>query len=406
MSSETMQRWSSSDAKWEAVIEDYALVNYSASTTRRLIDAANHRTRYSQAGVAKPCKCFPEASNDQLDCCVYEFMPDQGCVLIYADVDDTEPEHKQMLAKKVLTEEPLEEEDIRCAGIRKRSIANLQRLGFPREESLTSEDPRKVVTLHLDNHVFSGPRNLDRNLTRTLFELKSPAERQLFLYMVSRKDRVKEKRPLILLIHMINTEETTMPDSITGYAIGFDVLQGQLIIRSFYSDKCTHPLTSPWTPVDPGDEISFYGTPLEFAHEFFRELPESRDPDLHIKLLVHAHAVKFLLDHWDGLFRTVISSEDAASLRKEVCNLHTKRIEITKAYRFPVKEEFGDITPAVLQNFQDIRNTLLDREKAFKDNALKAKRDDKEKVAENAAKAYEKLMSTINLFIEDPTKEL
>ena len=117
MSSETMQRWSSSDAKWEAVVEDYALVNYSASTTRALIDAANHRTRFRQAGVLEPCECCAEASNDQLDCCVFKFMLDQTCVLIYADVDDTKPEHKQMLAKKVLTEEPLKEEDVQCAAI-------------------------------------------------------------------------------------------------------------------------------------------------------------------------------------------------------------------------------------------------------------------------------------------------
>ena len=261
------------------------------------------------------------------------------------------------------------------------------------------------MTEYLDNDVFSGPRNLDRKITYTLFELGSPEERQLFLHMVSGHTRVKDKRPLILLIRMINTEQTTMPDSITGYAIGFNVLEGRLIIKSFYSDKCTHPLTSPWTPAIQRDEISFYGTRLEFAYEFVPELPESRGSDLHIKLLVHEHAVSFLLDHWDGLFRFVISSEDSASLRNKVYIFRAKRTEIIQAYRFPVKQKVGEITPAVVENFQDLRDTLLDREKGFKDNALRAKRDGKEQVAENAAKAYEKLLGIINAFIEDPTKE-
>ena len=58
MSSDTAQRWLLPDLKWKAIIEDYALVNRSASRIRGAINAANQNKGYLLDRVAGPCECF------------------------------------------------------------------------------------------------------------------------------------------------------------------------------------------------------------------------------------------------------------------------------------------------------------------------------------------------------------
>ncbi|KAL8793212.1 MAG: hypothetical protein Q9195_004148 [Heterodermia aff. obscurata] len=409
MSSNTAQGWFLPNSKWKALTEDYALVNYSASEARDMIDDTNLDSKQPIGHTKGPCECFAGSAWNPycyLNCYAFNFMQKGECAytLIYADVDDTNPEHKQMLAKKAWTDELLEEEETCYAAIQQDYTKS-----FVNERSASDleyrEDREKSEAMDFGKCEFNGRHDLEVEATKFLFKLESAQDRQRFLQIISAKTRVKHKRPIMLLIRMINTEQITVPGSTSGYAIAFNVLEERLTIRPFYSDEHTHPLTSPWTTAVRRDGICFYGTPLEFAHEFIRELPKSGDVDLDIKLLVHGHAIRFLLDHWTGLFRSAISREESKSLENEVHKIHLERIEMIKAFQFPATKRVGGSAQSILRNFLELRGCFHEAEESLRVSALEARDGGKEKVAKNAAKAHGKLLGIIDAFIEDPTKE-
>ena len=336
-------------------------------------------------------------------------MAEKKYILIYADVDDTKPEHKQMLAERAWTEELSEDEETQYAAIREDFVASLPDSDGPfwkfKERSKDRKQSEKIEDIFFEEYLFDGWLHPDLKITDFLLGLESPQDRQRFLQMFCGKTRVKHKRPIMLLIRMIDTERTTVPDSTGGYAIAFNVLEERLIIRSFYSDRNTHPLCSPWTNADPRDPISFYGTPLEFARKFILWIPELNTDDECLRLLVHAHAIKFLLDHWTNLFQSALSTEKSEFLQSEIRDIYDKSTPIIRTFRFHTGEKAVGAAPTALKKFRDLRDDLVEEEDQFRADALNAKRDGKEKVAENAEKVYGKLLSTINAFLEDPTKE-
>ena len=413
MSSDTAPEWFLPNAKWNALTEDYALVNYPASEARDMIDEANVDSRLQMEGVKSPCECFDGKEGDRLRCYAFEFMPrqaEQAYVLIYADVDDTNAEHKQMLLQRARSEELLEEEETCYAAIREDFINSLhedpvERL-MKRKSFELHDQKQKRETMEFSNNLFRGERRIKVEATDFLLKLESAEDRQRFLHIISGKTRLKHKRPQMLLIRMIATEPTSWPDSTGGYAIAFDVLENKLIIKSYYCDGNTHPLTSAWKTAVEKDGINFYGTPLEFAHKFIRGLTEYRGQIIYTRLLVHAHAAKFLLDHWAALFRSVISREEASALEDEVRKIDAERTPMIKNYKFIIKRKDRVAERDILGYFVEIRNSFLLEEGELRFKAIEAKNGGKEKVAKNAAKVYERLLSTVNAFLEDPHREL
>ena len=407
MSSYIAKRWLLPDSKWRALIEDYAFVNQSASSTRRSIDRLDHIKPHQRDRVAEPCECFIWSESRLECCCAYHFSVEGQYALIYADVDDTKPEHKKMLVEKAWTEELLKEEETEYAAIRKIFIAadvvNDDTLKF-RERLEASEQPEETEALFFALSLSNGRRLFDPPAMDFLFTLESPHDRHRFLHVFSGKTRVRHKRPIMLLICMVDTGQTTVPDSTGGYAIAFNVLEERLIIKSYYCKRDTHPLTSPWTTSDPSDEINFHGTPLEFAREYVQVFPVSNSIRLLIRVVVHGQAAEFLLRHWTGLFRSVVSSEEAKSLESQVKKIRVNHIALINMYRIPPKAKVGENVPAVLKTLRRVENALLDAEEGIRDSAVKVEGVGKEKVVEHIAKVYEKLLSIVGESLQDLAK--
>ena len=245
MSSDTSQRWLLPDLKWKAIIEDYALVNCSASRIRGSINTANNNKGYLLDRVAGPCECFAGGPKSGLECCyAYTFMAEKKYILIYADVDDTKPKHKQMLAERAWTEELLVEEETQYAAVREDFIASLpdsdESLRKFRERSKDRKQPEKIEDIFFEVCLHHGGLHPDLKIKDFLLGLESPRDRQRFLQMFSGKTRVKHKRPIMLLIRTIDTERTTVPDSTGGYAIAMSSRNGSSLDHSIATEIPTH----------------------------------------------------------------------------------------------------------------------------------------------------------------------
>lgn len=399
MSCDTAKRWFVSDKEWNAATEDYALVHLQASLVRAKIDDTNERPR-------EPCvesaKDFSYHVKTQFTLFPYYFMRSYGYQLIYADVDDTNPEHKQMVMDKALKPNTLEQEEVGYTAVREKYMKSL----INAEPWKDSEVVRRCQAERLESDCRSG--FVDFKSADILFKLEHGHDQQRFLHVLSGQTLVKDKRPVMLLIHMIDPHQTTTPGSTDGYTIAFDVLENRLIIRPFHSDKETHPLTKPWNSKAPIDGISFSGTPHELVYHIIETMNSSEDLENHpLRLLVHGYATSFLLKHWDALIRTSgLSSEEAKKLEAEIRARYYIMQTVLMDIECPVAEKRDAIKFPELDSFRSVLDMLVAEENEFRDQAIQAKSNAHETMAQNAAKVHEKVFRTIEAFLEDPMREI
>ena len=215
----------------------------------------------------------------------------------------------------------------------------------------------------------------------------------------------------MLLLGLIDTEQTTAMGVTEGYAMALDPAGDRLIIKSFHSDKDTHPLTGILRTETGKDDIEYDGPCFHFAKSFAEHYKEeSVDQRLGFKLLVHDYVIKFFILHWDGLFKDRsralgYSQEYLDNLEKEVEYAYYIVIDVLKRIKFPVIKKLGEAYYA-LNAYKKLERAMATTEHEFRQDALTARESGEEKIAENAAKGYEKLLGTVRAFNEDPTADV
>ena len=164
----------------------------------------------------------------------YDFL---HCRLVYSDVDDTRPEHRQTLIDQAISELPAEFERTESGAIHDRLIELILK-GWnvePHGEGYVYHKSRAVAMLE---KVYRGGA-LDEEIISSLFILEHSHES--FLHVVCGQGCRTHKRRVILLLDVIDTEQTTAMGVTEGYATAFDPADHRLMIKSFHSDKDTHP---------------------------------------------------------------------------------------------------------------------------------------------------------------------
>ena len=242
---------------------------------------------------------------------------------------------------------------------------------------------------------------------KLLFALESPEDQRKLLEMVSGQHLKEIKRPVMLLICMIDTRQTTTYGCTEGYAAAFDVAMDHLIIRPFRSDKDTHPLTGRWSSHVPDDGISISCASEDFIHGFTLMAANLENEHDNFKLMVHRHVMQYYLEIWKFNFIPCFDiPEDPDKLRTRVEEADRKIWERLSSTKFPVKEKEWLLPPGGLVGFRKLQQLLKDQEPELRKDAVKANSDGDDQVAENAAVVCEKIMELIRDFNADPGRDV
>ena len=106
---------------------------------------------------------------------------------------------------------------------------------------------------------------LEEAINSRILIANSVEEKQELLNLMSGQIMRRTKRPVLTLVSMVNSKQTTEVGETKGWVTGYDFIKDLVVIKPFVSKKGKHPLGAKWYGDVAQDGVSFSGTPQEFA---------------------------------------------------------------------------------------------------------------------------------------------
>ena len=403
--SSTADRWFVPHPEYYHTINDYALVRQSAASVREdILDTDDAPTRF----VDPDATFMDEYYSVNFDSC-YDFaLPGR---LVFADVDDEDPAHKEKVGEWA-KEIPIEGESEKTTETKKELVKTLADVWFPQDdaprednEENMPEDQREQWTLR-DLRIITRQGLLEAPVPSLIITAKTVEKKDELLNIMSGQIRRPTKRPVLALINMIDSKQTTEVGETQGWVTGYDFIKELLVIKPFTSKGGNHPLGAKWHGDVAQDGVSFSGTPQEFA-KAYAELGETvaaGNKDDGFKMLVHTRAAEWI-DESGKAFLTVYGADFEADL--DALYKATKKIkEAMDEIKFPAVEKNEKERGLEIPPFLWLQNIIETEEAAIRDAAVDAKERGEEKVAQNAAKLYEHIHTQIKAFNQNPSMDL
>ncbi|KAI4210483.1 MAG: hypothetical protein LQ351_006634 [Letrouitia transgressa] len=405
-SNETATRWFISDDEFLAANQDYAVVfeiSANVSTAFRMHD--NGLLRW-------PPEYFGDIvdGRDLTDCYL---LAGEGR-LVYADVDEaTDPEHLRPIENA--RQEQSKEEAPGTAEIREGLVAYLLEESKMYEDD---EDHEYIEPLYPNrNHIIKGFKGDAGIVACVEYCLIQDFEtRKILLNVLTEQTRCKSPRPVLLLLGMIDSFQSTQWGRTEGFASAYDFEKNKIIVKPFVSQEGHHPLGESWGVVSSGadDGPCFRCSPVQFVGRFL-QLSESLErnatdsQNLGFKLMTYYHISVFVNTWWDVL--AMIPNLAAAgetfteAKLEEFKAAQTRIVEAMKKIKFLEQRRPKNIEQRSVNFFQKIRDMLEEHEIDIRSDALEAKDEGMEKLGTNVAGFYEKLSGLLNGFIKNPANE-
>lgn len=438
MSNSIMETWMVPDNEYYAETEDYALVGESAKLIRVEIDEANNF-------VAKPPSkpiCYSDILRLHRDRSAYQFsFP--GSRMIYADVDDSNPDHERIVKNLRKTQQKLDyktHDNVETIGDSARDarkafgayLVDTWKGRYPPDSVAETDMDAELfdewkrgqvldIFHQMDDHTVV-PHILD-------FIVGAGHEyRKELMDIVSGQELYPNKRPVMLLIEAIDALQCRTPGIKEGWAVAYDVVKQQIVIKPFSSDKDRHPLTSSWSAPITDDGLSFRCSPMQFI-KGYTELAKSveeqtlngeaevsekhlkfQDSRLSFRMLVHTLVIKWVFTHERGLISHWCETpEEASDILKNAKEAYHKikgylaliPFAMQEKSKIPENEKKTVITP-----FEELEWSLVEMEDYFRNGAVEAKEIGENKIAENIAVLYERILGMVQSFNKDPRGDL
>lgn len=384
-------------------MSDYALARRSAASVREEILDIDNAARIVNAEDTFMTEYFRLCFEP-----CYDFAVGR---LVYADVDDEDPSHKEKV-NEWTKETSIQGESENTKEIKKELVKTLVDKWYPRErfppeknEESTPEDDRERWTLR-DLKWLTRRGLLEVDIVSLILTADTVEEKRQILNLMSGQTRYPTKRPVLALVDMIDSKQTTELGETEGWVIGYDFIKELLVIKPFVSKGGNHPLGARWYGDVAQDGVSFSGTLQEFATDYIElgKTVEAGNKDDGFKMLVHTLAADWMVPFETDL-ETVFGAEFHADLLsvKEAAEKIKKAMEETK---FPAVEKNKKVNESETQPFSWLLNMIESEEATIRDAAVDAKERGQEKIAQNAAKLYESIHKQIKAFIENPDMDL
>lgn len=404
--SSTAERWFVPDQEYYESISDYALVGQSTSAVRMVILFTNemrfHISYAEDTFMSEYYRVYDEPC--------YEFAVKGR--LVYADVDDGDPAHKEKIYGEWAKEIPIEQESEKTIAAKKKFLDACVEGFYPTKdinrddgEDVPRKDRERWTQNDLKTLIWKGV--IKAPIVSQILTAKSVEDKEEILNIMSDQTGRPTKRPVMVLINMIDSKQTTEVGETKGWAIGYDFIKELLVIKPFDSREGSHPLGGKWHgEVDP-DGVSFSGTPLEFAKAYI-ELGKTVDAgsqDDGFKMLVHTFAAR-----WIHRFGADLAAAYGSDFHDDLLAMKVATVKIKKAMeeiKFPVveknkKEDGSDAT----QPFWSMLCMVQSAEGDLRTDAVAAKEQGEEKIAQNIAKLYEHIEKLLKAFNNDPSMDL
>ena len=476
MSCPTATKWLVPNREYLAAESDYAIFNASRKLIRREIDEGNKTHQHNLPDGSPRPVYFDELIGGRLpsDWC-YDFVT--PCRILWADVDDSRPEHEKTVRDALVKDDPVENlTNEGYAALRDEEINLILKDQIRRSKRYfdTDEEEQKVdaegsdgesdindvivtkkvkisqkekahmcqsIAHGLSRHTHAG--YMDPKLLNILLShFNEPERKEQITGLTTAQAFDEKKRPIIILAGMVDNMQTPIRGEKKGWAIGYDIMGDVFICKPFLSDEEHHPLTSSWYGAVADDGISFKATPKEVVEKYLKlgqtlaiklesgeikklaptgsggeeEEEENLVPDLELpdinfafQMAVHVVTARFILTHWAGFVGSHSDhfTEDTSELFAKVKKTHKKIKEALAKIRVPVvaKVEKTDKKLCVCA-IEEMEWQLEEQEDYFRKCAVMAKEQGHEKVADNTAKLYEKVMDMVRSFNENPEREI
>lgn len=437
MPCETATKWLVPDAEWYALENDYAVKGLTKVIRREIEEGNNDFPTILSDGSVIPIY-FSQLMYGQGRWVGYYDFATTGRML-WADVDDSKPEHKKEVQETSKTTVEIDRDNGPHAALWKEAMDILckERVPYFKED----EEETKKEDVHLTESQFyrieRGELRPDL-LNLMLTHFKEPEKKQQMIEIVTDQAHHTVKRPLMILAGLIDSVQTPTRGEKKGWTVGYDIIKDILICKPFSSQEGRHPLGGSWYVDVVGDGVSFSWSPKVFIEEFLKlgdilkaklengeikeklageqENEDGEGPDLELsdtvfafRLAVHTVTAKFILKHWAGFVKSQpdTSAEEAAALFTKVKDTKIKIKQTLRRVQIPVvvKAETPDKKLCVCA-VEDIEGELEEHEDYLRRAAVMAKEQGHEKVAENLAVLYEKMIGLVKAFNEDPEKDM
>ena len=430
---QTADGWMILDQEYYAKTEDYALVGGSAKLVRWEIDEANNSIvplpskSLSYGDVLQLHRSFP----------VYDFAS-QGNRLIYADVDDLNPEHEKQVKELRSKEQELDcvyEKATEAEGVLATYLGEAWKDRIPprsiEETPLGQEDfllYKKAKAIEIFNEMRQQHAAFDTKLVNYIAGAGHEYRREIMDFL-SVQELSPNKRPVMLLIDIVDSMQSQISAAKEGWVLAYDITKQQIIIKPFFSNKDRHPLTSSWTAPTVHDFVSTAMSPMLFAYEYtglgqktisndvLNETDQSLDKDLEpeqqrmaFRMLVHSVVIKWVFRHWEGLISHWCQTpEESANKLASAKDAYSRIKKYLALSRFPIvtkTEPAEKEKKTVVCPFEELEWQLVEMEDYFRAGALGAKEKGEEKIAENVVSLYERLLGMVKKFNDDPRADL
>lgn len=344
MSSATASRWFAPSHEFYASLDDYAIVKVQSAYVRQARIHPDHGS--NRVGFREPSfsdilsslrlnPCYPFATEGQL---------------VYADVDEENPKHKEDVYGRIAKEVPLdaesESESVKSA--RKHLIEHLATEWFKSESGNPTENDDNDKDVSEAHHRLSRTKAMftgmlqdgvidDAVIEYILGAAETETAKRDLLNIVSSQTRHRSHRPVLVLVDLIDDMQSSEVGVTTGWVIGYEFVENLLIIKPFLSTPDRHPLGGSWYDSLPDDGISFFGSPATFVEKYYYNTTQgavdddvadadadqtppatatsaSPFPPHHgFQPLIHTIAAKWIHRLWDSLFSSSSSSSSFPS---------------------------------------------------------------------------------------------
>ncbi|KAL8909241.1 MAG: hypothetical protein Q9171_005128 [Xanthocarpia ochracea] len=420
----TANRWFVPAEEYLAATEDYAVVGESAYFVKNhLIDDPTYFDILDGALAEDPEARLIDVLDDPL------FHGDiygtgEGERLVYADVDRDSEEHRQ-LWKAAAKAGLLEEESAEIKEAKEKLFEHLSAQchccsdeSSDEDEPSESKNEERAASIK-ETHERTG--HVSSKMIDYVLKLESEQACRNVLTILSRQDRRKSQRPVMLLVGMIDKFSEGVKE---GWLIGYDFYANNIIIKPYHADDRTqHPLGEKWDVDLPDDGVSWKGHPAVFAVDKLFELQteiennqniehqtDIKDESYSFKLLAYVSVGFWILKHWDAVASikqadgtTPLKDEERRRIRAVGKAINAEAEKLPSPFS---KQHQREASASSIPTMQYMQTMLEDCEMNVRRDALRAKDAGKENIAQNAAKLYEQLLGQLQSFNLDPERSL
>ena len=390
MSCSTAKRWFSSDHEYFTLTEDYALVRRSATSVEAQLASVN-------SGVEAHADTPPTRNYDDFDFNRPQYFsaglhPSAG-ILIYADVNAKDPNHKKQIYEVEAKIPRLEERPSKLDSAAKALAQTLRKNRYP-----CLHGPRDERILERTQSDIQNEEGfVSEDVIHSIIELEDKALVRDALTILSCQGSRKNPRPVMLLIDIVHDPTSTADGPRKGLAIAYSFTEDKIIIKSFNCTPAEHPLGQSWSAKNSQDDFYLSDSVATFLDNLITSPIGDQNPLYLLAKRIAGVWIKLNHEAW-MLSEEKMSKLDASlkSMRKNLSETPFPKIERA-------------IPSAEAETTDELRGFLEDfrlSEVELRDYAVHAQQAGLTARANSIAKFYEVSEMALVELVDNPEAEL